>query len=85
MEEKISYYVFENELNRLEVHNKRWFIVTIILIAVIILTNGAWIYHESLYVDEIKVEQAVDSDGNGNVSVHGIGDYYGNESETNDN
>ena len=76
--EKISYFVFENEMNRLEIHNKRMFIIILILITVIICTNGAWIYHESLYED-VKTEQEITTDGDGDIAVNGVGDlYYGN-------
>ena len=76
--EKISYFVFENEMNRLEIHNKRMFIIILILITVIICTNGAWIYHESLYEDVVTTTQTVTQDSeDGNNTFNG--DFYGGQ------
>ena len=77
--EKISYFVFENEMNRLEIHNKRMFIIILILITVIICTNGAWIYHESLYVDEIEETYTTTTDGDNAVFVNGNGELHYND------
>ena len=75
--EQISYYIFENEMCRQDIHNKRLFILCIILFASLILTNGAWFAYESMFED-VSTTQTVtqDADGNG-ISLTGIGDNYG--------
>ena len=80
----ISYYIHEDQMNRLEVHNKRWFIFSLILFIALILTNGAWIYHESLYEDVVTTQSVTQESDGDNISLHGIGDVYG-ESDTNSN
>ena len=73
----ISYYIHEDQMNRLEVHNKRWFIFSLILFIALILTNGAWIYHESLYEDVVYTENTQDGEG---INIIGNGDInYGAE------
>lgn len=69
----ISYYFHEDQMNRLEVHNKRLFILTLVIFVALILTNGAWIYHESLYED-IVMEQELTASGNGIYNQNGTGD-----------
>lgn len=72
----ISYYAHEDQMNRLEVHNKRWFIFSLILFIALILTNGAWLVYECSFEDTVTTTQTVtqDSDG-GNNSFNG--DFYG--------
>lgn len=75
----ISYYFHEDQMNRLEVHNKRWFIFSLILFIALILTNGAWLYHESLYVDEIEETYTTTTDGDNAVFVNGNGELHYND------
>lgn len=57
---------------------KRLWIVVILLILLLAASNGAWIWHESQFVDE-SVTQEVDT-GNGDAYVAGIGDVnYGKD------
>ena len=84
MEEKVSQYVFESELARMERHVKRWFIGWIITFAALVITNIGWIYYENQFQD-VVMEQETQSDGDGDVTVNGVGVgdiNYGNESET---
>lgn len=75
--EHISYYIFENEMCRQDVHNKRLFVLCIILFASLILTNGAWFAYESMFED-ISTTQTVTQEASGNeISLAGIGDNYG--------
>lgn len=77
----ISYYIHEDQMNRLEVHNKRWFIFSLVLLIALILTNGAWLYHESKY-DEITYTETT-QDGEG-INIIGGGDInYGAETGSN--
>lgn len=85
MEDKtISYYIHEEQMNRLEMHNKRLFILTLVIFVALILTNGAWIYHESLYEDVVTTQTVTQESDGDNIALHGIGDIYG-ESDTNSN
>lgn len=83
--ETVSYYIHEEQMCRQDIHNKRLFILCIILLISLLATNGAWIYHESMYED-IRTEQEITSDGNGDIAVSGVGDInYGNEDKANNN
>jgi hypothetical protein len=84
MEEKVSQYVFESELARMERHIKRWFIGWIITFTALVLSNLGWLYYEHQFQD-VVIEQETQSDGDGDVTVNGVGVgdlNYGNESET---
>ena len=75
-------FAHEAEVYRLERNNRRWFILSIILITVLVATNGAWIYHESLYEDVVTTQDI--SGGEGDVVVNGVGDInYGGENTSN--
>ena len=57
MEEKmIPYFSHEGDMVRMERSNKRLWIVILVLIAVLLGTNGAWIYYENSFADEITTE-----------------------------
>lgn len=80
----VPFIVHESALARMERQTKRLFILSIIIFAALVGTNGAWLWHESQYVDEeMTVTQDVDT-GEGSATVVGVGDIYG-ESETNGN
>ena len=75
----IPYYAHEGEMSRMERANKRLWIIIIILIVSLIVSNAGWIYYESQFVDEV-VTQEVDT-GNGNAVVSGTGDAIYGESK----
>ena len=81
--EPVPYIVHESAMARQERNNKRLWIVVIILIAALILTNAAWIYYESQFTDESWTYEATTDDG-GNAIANGDGEvnYYG-EGESN--
>jgi len=83
-ERVIPYFSHEGDMARMERANRRLWIIILVLIAALIGTNGAWIYYESQFVDEVSVEQDVDT-GEGDAYVNGIGDFnYGTgEAESN--
>lgn len=58
---------------------KRLWITIILLIVLLVGTNIAWIVYESQFTDT-EVTQDIDT-GNGNATVSGTGDIYG-ESKT---
>lgn len=79
--EPIPYIAHESAMARMERIIRRLWIAVLVLIAALLATNGAWAYYESQFTDEVQeVTQDVDT-GNGNATVTGIGDIYG-ESET---
>lgn len=56
-QDKIPYFVHEGVVARMERTNRRLWILCIILIVLLAATNGAWIWHESQYVDEVTITQ----------------------------
>ncbi len=84
MEERNFLAWHEGDMARMERANKRLWVVIIILIVALIGSNAAWIYYESQFIDEVSVEQDVDT-GQGDAFVNGIGDFNYGQSETKDN
>lgn len=85
MEEKMMpYFAHEGDMSRMERANKRLWIVILILIVALVGSNGAWIYYENSFEDEISVEQDVDT-GEGDAFVNGVGDFNYGEGKTNGN
>ncbi len=72
---------FESEAIRMHQTNKRLFVLCVILIIALFVSNGAWVFYESQFVDEIQIEQEVDT-GDGDAYVNGIGDLNYGEGET---
>ena len=78
----IPYYVHEGEMNRLERVNKRWFILFIIVLSMLFVTNAGWIIYENQFADEVTtIEQEVDT-GEGMAVVSGTGDAIYGESDS---
>ena len=79
--EPVPYIVHESAMARQERNNKRLWIVVIILIAALILSNAAWVYYEAQFTEEVQeVTQDVDT-GDGDAIVSGIGDVNYGESQ----
>ena len=81
----IPYIVHESAMVRMERIIKRLWILCILLVLLLVITNSCWIWYESQWEDVItteEVEQDVDADGDGNVFVHGIGDVVYGEDQT---
>lgn len=77
----IPYIAHESAMARMERIIRRLWVAVLVLIVALLATNGAWVYYESQFTGEVhEVTQDVDT-GNGNATVTGIGDIYG-ESET---
>ena len=76
----VPYIVYESEIARMERINKRFWVLIITLVALLCITNGAWLYYES-QMEETVITQDVDS-GESAAYVTGIGDVYG-EGSTN--
>jgi len=78
--ETVSYYVHEEAMVRQDIHNKRLFILCLIMFIALILTNGAWIYHESMYEDVVYSENTQDGEG---INIIGNGITYGTTTDNN--
>lgn len=76
----IPYFVHEGEMVRMERIVKRLWITVILLIILLVATNGAWLYFESqweYYEETTTVSQNAESEGDiilngtGEVNVNG--------------
>lgn len=78
-EEKINLnYVLESQGARLERTNKRLFILGVILIIALFVTNGLWVAYEAQFKTiSIEAEQEADGDSSNYI----IGGNYGSETE----
>lgn len=85
MEDKmIPYFVHEGDMSRLERTIKRLWVLCILLVIMLVATNGAWIWYQAQFevveTTTQEVSQDVDT-GTGDATVVGIRDIYG-KSET---
>ena len=83
----ISRYFYEDAVTRLERTIEKLWILSVILVLLLVGTNGAWLYYESQFkevVETTTVDQDVDT-GNGDANITGIGDIVYGESETTGN
>ena len=78
--ETVSYYIHEEQMCRQDIHNRRLFILCIILLISLLATNGAWIYHESMYEDVVYSENTQDDEG---INIIGNGVTYGATTDNN--
>lgn len=81
----IQRYYHEQEVARLERHNKRLWITLLVTLFFLVATNAAWIWHESQFED-VSMTQEATTDGGGDVIVNGVasGDLYYGSSEADD-
>lgn len=80
--ESIPYIAHESAMARAERTAKRLWITIILLIVMLVGTNGAWIWYESQFTDIVTTIEA-EQDGSG-VNIVSGGDLdYGAESEGN--
>lgn len=78
--DKNTMLIYEGAMARMERTNKRLWIITIILIAALILSNAAWVYYESQFqVTETTIE--AQQDGGGTNLISGGDISYGAESK----
>ena len=83
MDDKINInYVLDSQGARLERTNKRLFILSVILIIALIVTNSLWTVYESQFKTvSIEAEQTADGDSNNYI----VGGDYGSETESKGN
>ena len=80
--ESVPYIVHESSMARMERHIKRLWITVLVLIVILVATNGAWILYESQFSD-IETTIEAEQDGSG-VNIVSGGDLdYGAESKDN--
>lgn len=89
MEEKtVPYFVHEGAMARAERTIRRLWILCIILVLLLTVTNGAWLYYESQFEDVVTTEYTQDvtqdADGDGSNTFIG-GDAYGTTESKTDN
>lgn len=79
----VPYFVLDREIHRHEKANKRMFILVIVLLVALFITNAGWIYYENQFED-ICIEQEGETDLGGNNYFNGTGEMnlYG-QSEAN--
>lgn len=77
--ENVTYLEFESSQARMERTNFRLWLLCLVLIISLLGTNTAWIVYENQFEDT-EVSQEIDT-GEGDATVIGVGDYYG-EGET---
>lgn len=69
----VPYYFHEKVVDSLERLNKRFFFVIILLIVLLVASNGAWIWYESQFQDEVVTVTQENADGTNN--------YIGNDGD----
>jgi hypothetical protein len=74
---------YEGEAIRMHQANKRLFILSVILIIVLFVSNGAWIWYESQF-KTITIEAEQQSDDDSTNYIIG-GDYDAGETESQNN
>lgn len=80
--ESVPYIVHESSMARMERQIKRIWITVLLLITMLVVTNGAWIWYESQFSD-IETTIEAEQDGSG-VNIVSGGDLdYGAESKDN--
>ena len=72
----ISYPAHESSQARLERINKRWFIFSIIILVLFVLTNLAWIIYDKQF-ETVRIEQDVQQDADSGSNSFIGGDYNG--------
>lgn len=80
-EKMIPYFAHEGIVAKMERANRRLWILCIVLILLLAGTNGAWLYYESQFIDELTVTQDVES-GNGGDAIVNDGVHINGESKT---
>lgn len=82
MERSVDIYVHEQDMARMERSNSRLSFLCVVLLVILLATNGGWLYYESQFETKTTTIEA-EQDGAGINFVNG-GDFsYGTESESN--
>lgn len=85
MERSVDIYVHEEDMARMERSNTRSHFLCLVLLIVLLATNGAWLYYESQFTNVRTTTIEAQQDGSGSNFVNG-GDFnYGTASKDNNN
>lgn len=57
-------------MKELKTHSKRWFIIAIIELIIIIITNAGWLIYESQFEEITTDEQVIEDIDNSNNSTY---------------
>lgn len=71
MERSVDVYVHEEDMARMERSNSRSHFLCLVLLIVLLATNGAWLYYESQFTDvstTYEAEQKIEN-GAGNAII----------------
>ena len=71
--ENVPYIVHESSMARMERQIKRLWITVILLISILVLTNGAWLWYESSFEDAVTTTYEADATDGGNAVINGSG------------
>lgn len=75
--EPVPYIVHESAMARQERTIKRLWILLILVISLLVATNGAWIWYENQFVEENWTYEAT-TDNGGTAIANGEGEVYYN-------
>ena len=78
----VPYVAHESAMARSERHNKRLWIVILVLIVALLGTNLAWIIYENSF-DDYVITQDVEQDANNGTNNFVGGDVYGEAEDKN--
>ena len=70
-ERMIPYFSHEGDMARMERSNRRLWVIILVLIAALIITNGAWIYYENSFEDKVEIEAEQETSEGSNYVVGG--------------
>lgn len=80
----VPYVAHESDMARSERHNKRLWVVILVLIIALLGTNIAWIIYENSF-DDYVIKQDVEQDADNGTNNFVCGDVYGEaENKNND-
>ena len=82
---QIDWTYHEADMARMERINKRLWIALIVVIVLFTVSNAAWIYYESTFIDEVTVTQESDAKDGGTAIVNNGGDLNYGEGTANGN
>ena len=73
--ESVPYIVHESSMARMERHIKRIWITVLVLIVMLVGTNGAWLWYNSQFdtVETVTEEYQADASDGGNAIINGDG------------
>lgn len=79
--ESVPYIVHESAMARQERTIKRLWILLILVISLLVATNGAWLWWESQWetVETTTIEAEQESENGSNYAVSGDFEWHGNE------